>query len=246
MVYKGGFFTEDPMGDISKMGNARVIPTFERQNGYYVMTEDERFFFVHKMKDVTYVTERATFFTKRGDKRVRLNEAKGRERPFPVNEIKALVFGREEQKPVVTFTFDVETYKRFPEVVKILMFFGCVKQDAEDAAEQTFLELATSDHRPDDFYGIWVWLAKRRALDMFTYHSRHTEWADWYGAAWDKPYEVDFLACLPRRKREVIELLLQGYDGPETAKLLGLSEGTVRSERCRAIQFIKTTINKRN
>jgi RNA polymerase sigma factor (sigma-70 family) len=148
----------------------------------------------------------------------------------------------------------------WPRLVRFLITQTSNSSLAEDVAGEAFLKvwdkwdmLLTYD-RPDS----WLFKVATRELRRQEAQARARgslaedpagNVADLQGAAVMDEWVTDNFALtaavrtLPRRQAEVIACTLVGYTTRETAEILGVSEGTARSQLCRAKGKLRVLLN---
>lgn len=118
-------------------------------------------------------------------------------------------------------------------------------QDCKDATQTAFLYLCTdgynkTQYEGQDFVGLWVKVARLRAIDFLHVKVRHSaEPLEWIGQR-DTPFEFDWFKLQPGQKRQTyLRMYFEGNKPTEIARHCGVSPGTVRSNVTRSVQFMK-------
>ena len=130
------------------------------------------------------------------------------------------------------------------------------REDAEDAAQETYLRLMRQDLRRIDDPRLWLArVAWRVAVDRVRKHrvesldadDQYHEIADAAPRADQTMLEVELQAqvemmidALPRALRETVRLsTVEGMTSADVAQVLGIPEGTVRTRMSRARQMLR-------
>lgn len=148
----------------------------------------------------------------------------------------------------------------WPRLVRFLLTQASNSSLADEVAGDTFLKAWVNwdkllrYERPDS----WLF---RVAIRQLRREEDHSRWrgslaedpialmADIQQAAAEDEWVADHLALtaavrtLPRRQAEVIACVLVGCETKETAEILGMTEGTVRSHLCRAQGKLRALLN---
>lgn len=128
---------------------------------------------------------------------------------------------------------------------------GLSMEDCKDVVQNTFIYLTTSGHRPciqteDDFIGVWIKVARLRAIDYIKHRWFEHHWEmDWLPARKDKGYEFDWFKLQPGEKRQTyLRMFFEGNRPTEIANACGVSLGTVSSNITRSVQFMQKYFKK--
>lgn len=118
-------------------------------------------------------------------------------------------------------------------------------QDCKDATQTAFLYLCTdgynkTQYEGQDFVGLWVKVARLRAIDFLHIKVRHSaEPLEWLGQR-DTPFEFDWFKLQPGQKRQTyLRMYFEGNKPTEIARHCGVSLGTVSSNVTRSVQFMQ-------
>lgn len=129
------------------------------------------------------------------------------------------------------------------------------RADAEDVTQATFLQAFLAIERGDKVDDMRPWLfviARNKCLDAKRW------WKRWLSllsnaAVSDAPaqphetFNPGLLALLPARQKEIFILRhWHDFSTTETARLLGISEGAVKSQLKKAVDKLKTAILEEN
>ena len=132
------------------------------------------------------------------------------------------------------------------------------RQEAEDVVQEVFLKAHQhlsigEENRDSTELKAWLYAAARNAcLDR---HRRWKRWLKILGALRHRPSTVDaedpaalmlkIVQRLSPRQRQVLVLRQwHGFSIEETAKLLGIGEGSVKSHLSRAVETVKLRLKK--
>lgn len=139
--------------------------------------------------------------------------------------------------------------RTYPRMVRLLMTYGASRQDAEDAAQEAFLQgwckvvagrWASIDHQ-DGWIRRVVWHVHRRPPGQKRIQPKIAHGTDLPDLADPGPGHaelteqtlnvIDALTHLPEPQRAVMALTMDGSPDSETASLLGLTAQKVRDLR---------------
>lgn len=134
-------------------------------------------------------------------------------------------------------------FKRVAESVKY--WCGISLEDAKDITQSVFIWLCTNGYRDLMNVEIWIYWAKRRAIDFFYHHLRHYNTEDYdvvieIKGRTDTPYEVELRHLQPgEKRRRYLTLWTQGHKPTEIAEMTGSTLQNVSSSVTRSIQFLQ-------
>lgn len=136
-------------------------------------------------------------------------------------------------------------------VYRIALSHTLDRHYAEDIFQEVFLKLVRHQHRIEDTEHLKYWLI-RTSINMSISHNRRIKRIV-ATAEKDVIYEDEtafhdlklITEGLPDKFRSVILLCwFEGYSSKETAKILHISEGTVKSRLYRARQLLKKVLEE--
>jgi RNA polymerase sigma factor (sigma-70 family) len=144
-------------------------------------------------------------------------------------------------------------------VVRVVMYAGATQHEAEDAAQEAFIDV----YRKWDAIKNPLAYACRAAVTLFIsrkkrglprvikrlleYGEGRQEGAEdpdlnmWAGREWVR----ELLDFLPKGQRDTLALILDGYTPPQIAELLGKKPATVRRSLCSARRRLKEDLRRK-
>ena len=137
---------------------------------------------------------------------------------------------------------------QFAEVVRRVVWWSFISvEDAKDVVQSAYIYICTYGYKkePENFLGLWIHIAKIRAIDFKKHHSDHYNTEDYdliLELRGTKPptYEVDMIHLQKgNRRQRFLELWAQGHTPTEIAEMEGSTSINVGASVTHSIRFLQ-------
>ena len=137
---------------------------------------------------------------------------------------------------------------QFAEVVRRVVWWSFISvEDAKDIVQSAYIYICTYGYKkePENFLGLWIHIAKIRAIDFKKHHSDHYNTEDYdliLELRGTKPptYEVDMIHIQKGdRRQRFLELWAQGHTPTEIAEMEGSTVSNVGASVSHSIKFLQ-------
>ena len=137
---------------------------------------------------------------------------------------------------------------QFAEVVRRVVWWSFISiEDAKDVVQSAYIYICTYGYKkePENFLGLWIYVAKIRAIDFKKHHSDHYNTEDYdlileLRGTQPPTYEVDMIHIQKGdRRQRFLELWAQGHTPTEIAEMEGSTVSNVGCSVTRSIQFLQ-------
>lgn len=137
---------------------------------------------------------------------------------------------------------------QFAEVVRRVVWWSFISvEDAKDVVQSAYIYICTYGYKkePENFLGLWIHIAKIRAIDFKKHHSDHYNTEDYdtiLELRGTKPpaYEVDMIHIQKGdRRQRFLELWAQGHTPTEIAEMEGSTVSNVGASVTHSIRFLQ-------
>lgn len=137
---------------------------------------------------------------------------------------------------------------QFAEVVRRVVWWSFISvEDAKDVVQSAYIYICTYGYKkePENFLGLWIHIAKIRAIGFKKHHSDHYNTEDYdliLELRGTKPptYEVDMIHIQKGdRRQRFLELWAQGHTPTEIAEMEGSTVSNVGASVSHSIKFLQ-------
>ena len=137
---------------------------------------------------------------------------------------------------------------QFAEVVRRVVWWSFISvEDAKDVVQSAYIYICTYGYKkePENFLGLWIHIAKIRAIDFKKHHSDHYNTEDYdlileLRGTQPPTYEVDMIHIQKGdRRQRFLELWAQGHTPTEIAEMEGSTVSNVGASVSHSIKFLQ-------
>lgn len=137
---------------------------------------------------------------------------------------------------------------QFAEVVRRVVWWSFISaEDAKDVVQSAYIYICTYGYKkePENFLGLWIHIAKIRAIDFKKHHSDHYNTEDYdlileLRGTKSPTYEVDMIHIQKGdRRQRFLELWAQGHTPTEIAEMEGSTVSNVGASVSHSIKFLQ-------